>query len=473
VFNEVRAGQDAEICFQVGQYPVTSTVLVEGKGNLILTGAGLGSHINAPTTETAIRFVRNKSVKVRDLNVESGRAGEGFNTPLEHLNGALAFDSCGEVELEHVTLKCSAGRWRSATCVTVTNNPTGANQATFPRSDVRIRQCDLSMGHLQIGMLLLNVSRAHVEDNTLRSVPLPPNLTFRDSIADRLNRTLARRLLVSDTRITSAAAVATRVNTTPVVLRAGRNRIDFNAPEEIPQAAWDQLLQRNPPPANVDSPAALLNHVNTLVDQVLLEEVPGGVPAQFRNFVRALAEQPVSVAAQGIVVGGTTTPEVRIVNNSVADVVQGIHLGLSARGSRQNRLRLGIVTISGNRVDVVLTADAVKKEKHGIFIGNCDSLLIENNHVSLSRASGAMSFRIDGIRVWGVLGNRALITQNHCFPLNGDQKFSFDIGIDFNPLQDRTGGALWIANYNVAPSRLQTLRLRNGAQEVPPGTNLP
>ena len=132
-----------------------------------------------------------------------------------------------------------------------------------------------------------------------------------------------------------------------------------------------------------------------------------------------------------------------------------------------------MVTVEGNRVDVVLTSDAVRKERHGIFIGNCDSLLIQNNHVSLNRLSGTTSFRIDGIRLWGVLGNRALITQNHCFPLGGDQKLSFDIGINFNPLQDRRPGDLWIANYNVALGRLQTLRLRNGAQEVPPGTNLP
>lgn len=497
VFNQIRAGQDAEICFQVGQYPVTNTVVVEGKGNLILTGSGIGSHINAPGGETAIRFVRTKSVKVRDLSAESGRAGEGFNTPLEHLNGVLAFDTCGEVELEHVTLKCGAGKWRSATCVTVTNSPASNKQASFPRCDVRINQCDLNVGHLQIGVLLLNVSRAHVEDNTLRSVPLPPNRTFRDVISDRLTRTLARRLLVSDARTArttlgavtgttpgavppatpapvarATLAAVTPSNTTPVVLRAGRHRLDFNAPEEIPQAAWTELLQRNPPPANVDSPAALLKHVNGLVDQVLLQEVPGGVPAPFRNFVRALALQPVSVAAQGIVVGGSTTPEVRIVNNSVADVVQGIHLGLSTRGSRENRLRLGIVTISGNRIAVVLTADAVKKEKHGIFIGNCDSLLIENNHVSLSRLSGATSFRIDGIRVWGVLGNRALITQNYCFPLNGNPKLSFDIGIDFHPLNEKPGGALWIANYNVAPSRVLTILLPPGA-DVPPGTNVP
>jgi len=329
------------------------------------------------------------------------------------------------------------------------------------------------MGHLQIGALLINVSRAHVEDNSFKSVPLPPSRTFRDLVADRATRTQLRRLLVSDTSTTAGRPNETRLNTVPVLLRAGRHRVDFNSPEDIPQAAWDELLRRNPPPENTTTPAALLKHVNSLVDNILLEEVAGGVPAPFRNFVRSLAVQPVSVAAQGIVVAGQMTSEVRILNNSLADIIQGIHLGLSRKAGRQDHLRLGMVTVEGNRVDVVLTSDAVRKERHGIFIGNCDSLLIENNHVSLNRLSGTTAFQINAIRVWGVLGNRALITQNYCFPLDGNEKLSFDIGINFNPLQDRRPGDLWIANYNVAPSRLQTIRFKNGAQEVPNGTNVP
>ena len=240
-------------------------------------------------------------------------------------------------------------------------------------------------------------------------------------------------------------------------------------PEEIPQKAWDQLLVRNPP-GPLANPRALLQHVNELVDRILLEEIRA-VPAAFGNFVRALAAQVVSVAAQGIVVAGTSTPEVRILNNSVADVTQGIHLGLSKQAVRAEHLKLGMVTVAGNRVDVVLAPEAAKKERHGIFVGNCDSLMVENNHVSLQRLRGTESFLIDGIRVWGELGDRAMITQNHLYPLDGNQKRSFSFGIDFNPLVARQP-VLWLAMFNVAPSIRRTIKVTNGAVAVA-GTNVP
>ena len=80
------------------------------------------------------------------------------------------------------------------------------------------------------------------------------------------------------------------------------------------------------------------------------------------------------VGARGIVVGGTTAAEVRISGNSVRDVVQGIHVGISARRPRNPGGSVatdsaGRVVIDKNVVRVALMPESVV-ERHGIFVGN-------------------------------------------------------------------------------------------------------
>src|SRR5256885_8168859 len=45
VFASIPDGTDAQICFQVGQYPLDTPVIVTGKGNLKLVGCGPASMI--------------------------------------------------------------------------------------------------------------------------------------------------------------------------------------------------------------------------------------------------------------------------------------------------------------------------------------------------------------------------------------------------------------------------------------------
>jgi hypothetical protein len=52
-------------------------------------------------------------------------------------------------------------------------------------------------------------------------------------------------------------------------------------------------------------------------------------------------------------------------------------------------------------------------QRHGIFVGNCTSLLVEGNHIECERLGDAKRLTIDGIRVYGFVGRMAYVTQRH------------------------------------------------------------
>src|SRR5262249_16867434 len=70
------------------------------------------------------------------------------------------------------------------------------------------------------------------------------------------------------------------------------------------------------------------------------------------------------------------------------------------------------VSITDTIVDGLVPTESARS-RHGIFVGNSQSVLIADNTVSL--ANQAINDRVptDGIRVWGVLGRDVLIRDNH------------------------------------------------------------
>jgi hypothetical protein len=93
-------------------------------------------------------------------------------------------------------------------------------------------------------------------------------------------------------------------------------------------------------------------------------------------------------------------------------------------------------------------------------------LLIDNNRALLTRASVVAKLEIDGIRVWGQLGDRALVTNNHLSSADGVRDHSFSVGINMHPLTEIDFQLrIWQVKFNVAPSRQLTAIAQNGAQE--------
>jgi len=269
-----------------------------------------------------------------------------------------------------------------------------------------------------------------------------------------------RSSLIADARL---GGVRTKQDKSNVTLTSKGQTIHFSADSTL-KKAWSDLLTANPP-GKVNTPRALLAHVNKLANRLLVDERFRNQFAPFRNFLKPVIEQTVPVGSQGITVGGDDATEVRIINNTIEGFLQGIHLGLSRHNDR-SRHSSRMVTISGNTTLIVLSAVARKRDRHAIFVGNCDSLLIANNNARLSRLAAAEKLEIDGIRVWGQLGDRALVTQNDLRSADGNRQRSFDTGINMHPLNAISRfNQLWLVNFNVAPSRQRTVAVFNGATE--------
>jgi hypothetical protein len=204
-----------------------------------------------------------------------------------------------------------------------------------------------------------------------------------------------------------------------------------------------------------------LAHVKRLANRLIADEDFRKQAVPFRNLVNALIVAS-SVGYQGVTVGGVEGMDVRIINNTISGFLQGIHVGLSRKNDR-SRLPAGTVAISGNNIAITLALSGANKDRHGIFVGSCDSLLIDNNRARLTRQAGTESLVISGIEVRGELGGRALVTQNHLDSASGDFRQSFNIGIVFSPLSTAGLNKLWRVDHNVAPSKVATVQVRLNA----------
>ena len=128
-----------------------------------------------------LRFENCPSVSVEHLAVHGGHSNAG------NVNGALTFVNCSSVSVQHAVLACRGFGSRSVACLTVRNSvETGAF------TSARIFGCDFSVGHLQTGILLINVSRSFVFDNILRAGDRPPDSPVCRS---RIPRSIRQKLI--------------------------------------------------------------------------------------------------------------------------------------------------------------------------------------------------------------------------------------------------------------------------------------
>lgn len=360
IFDKIKDGQDAQICFQVGDYLLQKPTTIKSKGNLKLNGSGLGTRILAPGLEAGLVFESCTSVLICDLYAETSLNRTPDLAAGQRLNGTLTFFNCPVVDVERVGLKCGTGSIRTAACLTVWNSDKSPGAA-------RVYNCDLQIGHQQQGILLVNASTALVEHNTLRVYERTSQPGINDPLADQPHR---------------------------------------------------------------------------------------------------------AAAAQGITVGGRLALDVRVLNNTVEGALQGVLVGLSPERDQGGLDQAETVTVAGNTIRVVLPVSAREQDRHGIFVGHCKSLLIENNNIRLERLPGADAFPIDGIRVWGQLGDRLMITKNYVASADGERRRSFMVGIRVTPLTDKPETAQWVVMWNVAPSTQATVIVQSGAVDLP-GTNAP
>jgi hypothetical protein len=423
-------GADADICFKVGNYRLNSTLTLANKGRLKLIGAGLGTRIVVVNSEAALRFENCASVQVRDLHAEGGVVG-ARRGPSQHLNGALTFSNCAEVDIDSISAACAGGAVRAATCLSAVHD----NEAT----SVRIRHCDLTVGVQQAGILIVNAGRAQVEDNAVRvrrlDQPADPRLLLTNPQA----RAAFRRLLVSRMH-----AAPTGQNLAPrgMVLNLPGWDVAFDTNDQF-KVVWPAAVAANPPQAPLESQRAVSRYIYSLADRFVSEALQPGAPAAVVARFNLLAALNVQVASQGIVVGGKRARDIRITDNTIDGVLQGVHVGVSSpEAPPENPDRAGRVQIRGNTIGVIIPL-ARARARHGIFVGNCDSLAVQDNQVRVTRVV-KLAGGVEGIIVHGQMGRMVLVRQN--------ELIGCTTGVAFTPVRFTPGQInQWLITDNFAP----------------------
>jgi hypothetical protein len=156
------------------------------------------------------------------------------------------------------------------------------------------------------------------------------------------------------------------------------------------------------------APNAILRDMKAFLKQRTTDILLGTVtvPSAFVAWREKTLKATVPAGSQGIVVGGQVSTDVRISGNTVSGCLQAIHCGLSDREPRS----LGRVAIDRNTAFVVMPPDSVG-ERHGIFLGSCQSATVRDNYLEL--VTTTVGRRIEAIRVWGKLGPFLEVVANH------------------------------------------------------------
>lgn len=430
----LKAKQHALVCLRAGTYTLPSTIRVSGLGHLQFVGAGPGTRLVAATAESAISFTSCDSVTASDMTIEAGAPGRG-TAANNGLNGSLAFVDCPSVVVERVTAQCAGGPIRAAACVSVRNT---AQRGTR----LRIESCTLLAGHHQVGIIAVNVDSCQVNGNSVRVQGRPGDALLLQDVDYRAS---IRRQIMSHLSLPRPGN-ALPPNTNASVTFGGSTVHLLTDPRLVFGSRtandWQRAITATNPPG-VTSPRALTIALRNLASRMVQTRGTGaGGSASLRTVMDSLVAQDFPAMDQGIVLSGTLGADtVRIAGNTVVDAVQGIHAAYGADTSGVS----GVVAITDNTVRVALPSSA-SRERHGVFVGNTNSLQLEDNYISLVRASRNAALRIEGVRIAGLVGRRVVVRQNHLGP-------QYAVGITFAPFNAALPAQpLWMITENVMES---------------------
>ena len=439
LINTIPAGADAYICLKVGTFALPSTVTIKNKGHILLHGSGPGTKLVVAKGECALQAIGCASFTARDCTFQGGSVGDG-NAGLAHLGGALTVTDCPRADVSALTLTCAPGTKRSATGLTIYNAKADGTRAV-------VENCVAGTGHLQVGILVVNVETAHILNNAVQPVgAVPPGLS-------RLQRAGLTKVLLRELQIVekNPAAAAKRVTVT-----VGGNDFSFRAEPSIGISAanWQHFIADAKPPQKMTARAArrwFVKEVQSAVAKTASEANPrSSLQRVIKGIISAITVTP----SQGIVVAGERIGHLTVAGNVVRKALQGIHIGTS-REKMTRPLYADRVYVTGNAVTVPLPLGVVAR--HGIFVGNCHSLQVANNRIDGIKSPQVVETTIpEGIRMFGFIGLFAVIRANHISGLR--------TGINFNPVGTPIPQKpQWVVTDNIAESAQNVLLTPNAA----------
>lgn len=510
-FLERNTRGDVDICFRAGRYPLERPLVVRGFRNVSFHGVGPATRFEADGLERALRFEACEHVAVRGFFASTGiTAGEMLKG--EPPNGTLSFVECHDVVAEELVLRCAAGTRRDAACLVAMN--ADSRDRRVPRTSITVRGCEAQVGDRQIGILVVNPGRAVVADNQVRVWGYPVELDLKTALARRGYVAFLQQILDGldpplevregwslylgpwwrewhDGAMEHADPLEMADTLKRYGIRTDGERLDAGTRLRAGDTGTDDAgtpFRAGASAGRVDDKRAESTRLPVEGIGKFVAFPPGGgtVPRETLQFLQWIARLE-TVAEQGIVVGGGMAGDVTVRGNVVEGVLQGVHIGLShhrARGEEPAVIRpregdtVQRAVVSGNSILVHVPFE-VRQARHGIFIGNCHSALVEGNRAASSNTGLHAVARGnhqetsqhyhtrrggEGIRAFGYYGPMLLIRDNHL----EDFTIGILVAVLNAPAADSTKGRsrLWRVAHNVASHAFADVVVEEGAWAV-------
>lgn len=157
-------GDDAEICFKIGEFKLDSSLTIDAR-RVKLTGGGVGSRIRCDKGPVVFNFVGCEEVIIRDLFFQ-GLVNFQNTQPL----GVLTFNNCTRVIVEAVEVRTQFETGSNVACILV------IDQQAPISTRVLIRACTISTTNNLAGIIISTARSARIENNAISglTVQVPP-----------------------------------------------------------------------------------------------------------------------------------------------------------------------------------------------------------------------------------------------------------------------------------------------------------
>lgn len=460
----------AKFCFAPGEYWFPQTLSLEGRGHVMITGAGESTRISCVQSqekglESVFDFVGFSSVVVRDLEVLL-TPSDSFNPEkpapdLDGIGGVLHFRRCTKVVVENVCLDSAPGILLGSSCITVSGR--SADTITEAES-VRIEKCHMRIGADQIGIFVDRMKRVDIANNHLSALPTTKGLLERFTTDGKFLSEIvktAMRLISFGTEEVAhlpnmAAGETSGVGAilrdvapqgdklmTRKTLGVGRYQITWESPTAIADEIEGLVRHEADKLAEAPSVSTLRSYLENLVEHAILvaaKESP--VRSELGAWAVNAHQEYWDAAARGIVLTRVNGMEARIRNNEIDSALQGIFIGPT--GDKEPNDPASRVMIMGNSIQVPLVASPKLSPQVGIAVGSSISTIIEHNVVLNMPTKRGVQPAPVGIFVKGTLGPLLMVRENH---IEGARK---GVYVHASDVKEVPSGHLWRVGDNIA-----------------------
>lgn len=391
-FEQLSGLDSVVVCLSAGEWTIDRPALMRDTRSVIVSGTGPSTRV-VSQHESGLLFEGCDAVQVRDLLVTT-RTGSRD----EHLGGGVTVRGARVALLERVDATVNGAAERRASCLTVSRSPADSPSARTTEWAV-VRDCRVGVGDHQVGILVVDSARTDVTANVVRAVRA-------GGVTDK---TLGRWLRSAEfARDVARRAVAPGDEDDLRVRRGLARHLGFGAV---------QFTTEIDDPGRWRSYAKGMRDAEELQDRVRDDLMNANADSPFfrpdNAFSRWLTTVGVDVQSgaqggRGIVVAGSVAADVRVYDNTVSGMLEGITVAVSDADPALEVARR--VQVCGNTVSTLRRAARGFVEP-GIVIGNCTYLSVDRNSVG-PQGPGEQRLPIEGLHVEGRLGAYAAVTGN-------------------------------------------------------------